>query len=441
MFQGVRFSGTDSFDISGEPAEKYNDMEKTRKNTITAIALMRASLLAAMLTASAAGTAQEPPARYVSELKTQVKDNLVKLTWRDAAFPDGEYRVYRSEQQITEQSFESAEPVGSAAHGAGYFVDTLEKAGAYHYAVLIEADGTEHRIFVPRRNVTAEPVEVRVLSPEELAVRITSISAAVRGDSIVVSFTPSRSDRDVVVFRSTAPVSAAGDLSNAIDLGSIESAARMYQDFPIPGITYYYAVLDRGLLESDAPVVIPGLNATVSGVSLPAPAARAEFGGDLERPTRSALLPTLKIPEGLFGQDGSAVRIAPAPETALSPAAARAEEALLARIDRVWTEPAFEPEIFVEDITPGSSADERSLSEVVSYALMRRDFSTAELLLTSFLSVRRPQEIERRAIFYLGQSLFFQGKYDRAVMVLLPIRETFRPAGRWIERALLASYE
>lgn len=415
-------------------------MEKTRNNTIPAVTFIRASLLAAAVLSAAVAAAQEPPARYVSELTAQVKDNLVKLTWRDAAVPDGGYLVYRAELPFSETAFESAERAGTVERGAGYFIDTIEKPGAYHYAVLLETEGTVHRVFVPRRNVTAEPVEVRVLSPEELAVRITSISAAVRGDSVVVSFTPSRIDREVVVLRSLAPISAAEDLSNAIDLGAIESAARMYQDFPIPGVTYYYAVLDRGLLESGRPAVSPGDNATASGVSLPAPELRPEpdraESGDL----RGAPLPTLSLSEGLSGHGGQAVHDAPAPSltAALSPRTARSESALLSRIDRVWTEPAVEPEIFTEDITPGTSAEERSLSEIISFALMRRDFETAELLFTNFLSVRRSQEIERRARFYLGQSLFFQGKYDQAVMTLLPIRETFLPAGRWLDRALLA---
>ncbi|MFP4564116.1 MAG: tetratricopeptide repeat protein, partial [Spirochaetia bacterium] len=70
-----------------------------------------------------------------------------------------------------------------------------------------------------------------------------------------------------------------------------------------------------------------------------------------------------------------------------------------------------------------SGGEEYTLKSILNKEFEERRWIETESLLNKFLSVHRSESIERRARYYLGQTLFFQGKYRDALLEFVLIRD------------------
>jgi hypothetical protein len=364
-------------------------------------------------------------APFVSRLKVTAEGSAIRLTWKDTRdVPAGSYAIYRHTEEITAENFSEAVKLGEVAPGTESFLDKPEDKRPYYYAVLAkDATGKLYELFILFRNKTITGVAVETLDTvEELAARITDISTTVEGDSITVTFDSSKDERDLLVYRNTAPIRSSSDLAFSQSLRGLPSSKTSFQDFPVPGISYYYAVIDSAFIKVGDIEFTPGENTTIVPAMIP---LGARVGLPATTVNRSLPLPlhllTSSIEDGSDLPLGDYIRVPEYQE--LDSATTKAVNGLLSGLPK--TAPvAPEPTILPEDRgSVVSGGEEYTLKSILTREFAEERWIETESLLKKYLSVHRSAHIELRARFYLGQTLFFQEKYREALLEFVLVRD------------------
>lgn len=359
-------------------------------------------------------------APFVSRLRVAVRDPQVRITWRDSEdLSDGSYLVYRHTAEINQGTLDESTLVATVDPGVETYLDTPLEEGNYYYAVIAaEADGRTYPIFVPFRNKTLRPVAVtRLESEEDLAASVYDIDAQAQDMTIVLVFTPSRSGRTLAVYRSTEPFSELESIADATLLEEIESSSRRFVDYPAPGVSYYYGVFDKVLIERGSLEVEEGANALSSSVQIDLP---SQQGITIQIPAatkRPAPLPILQLTSGLQSGERLATPDIPRSATAglLPPSAERAvTEFLNDTQERADFSP--EPVILAEERAGDGEGAQKTLARIVTGEFAAGDYDAAVELMRNLLMLPIGTDLEERIRFYLGQALYFDGRREPAFM-------------------------
>jgi hypothetical protein len=455
---------------------------------------MRKTALLLLLAVAAAVAAQETglevSAPFVSRLKAQAGQNSVLLTWRESPDLEGKRLVYRGSEELDERSFPRAQLVARLEPAINSYEDFPPDQKPYFYAVLLEdARGRLYKLFIPFRNKTSTAVQVAGLASEEtLAARITALGAAVSEDAVRLRFQSSKADRDLLLFRSASLMSGPEDLLAAASPVGLNAGATGYMDYPIPGIGYYYAVVDAGLFKLGKVELVPGQNSTTAPVqvplgvgrvalpplqtampaapSQPPPAEAALAAGQVpaspaseaqappagtrqqagpEAPARrgpSTPLPLLAL--NLDVASGgelppTAAFIAPQSSTRpLSPAAQKAVAAVLAEAPP-RARPRLQPLALPDDQGVRGDSEAYGLQAILAEQLLPGKYQDAEAGLAAFLSVQRSEPVTARAHFYLAQVYYLQGRFEQSCLELLLAQDRYYAAAQpWLDACLLA---
>lgn len=404
--------------------------------------MKKAAAFLLLLLAAAGLAAQEGrlqvTAPFVSRLQAKAGLNGVELAWRNSPEVDQPCRVYRHSQAIDEHSFAQAAEVAVLPAGAAAFVDYPEPGQDWYYAVLLEdGKGGLHRFFIPFRNVTSTPVRPPAAAPAgDQAAEVSELTAVPAGESVHLSFQSSRGDRELLLFRSAYPMRSAEDLLAASAPATLKAGARTAVDYPVPGIGYYYAVLDAVLFKAGKPVLAAGVNSTTEPVRLTAEAALVPAAAA----PRSSGLPYLS----LAAEVATGGRLPPAPfdipsqsSRPLRPETEQALEAALTEAPQRTT-PLLKPRLLEPEQAPAGS-EAASLAAILNESLLNNDLPAAAARLTAFLSVRRTAEAAARAHFYLGQTYYLQDLFEKASLELLLARDLYyAEVDPWLDASLLA---
>lgn len=424
-------------------------------------------------------------APFASQLRLAISDPRVRITWNDAADIVTDYRIYRSTEPITTESLGDAELVGTAGPDDEGFIDVPPDPGAYYYAVVAENPaGDPYPVIIPGRNASYRAVEIENLATEaERAARVRGLNAAVvraEGRSLIeVTAVASREGRTVAVYRSTEPIATEADLADASLVREVPSESPRLLDLPVPGVGYYYAAVDAGLLLAGGLEITPGENATVEPAEIPlattrdepAPSARPAPSSDPageqpSTPTSARELETapgeirpeadLEVvfePEAIVGrgvplpflqlqsQLATGLRLADPriliPERSqLRPAAEAALESLLARIE---PEPSTEhgPTFLPDDRLPDPEGAEYTLRTILDGPFRRMAWESALEQIRNFLTLPLTPELEARAHYYRAQIYYFLGDEQRAVLEFLLARDAYYvEVETWLGRIL-----
>jgi hypothetical protein len=365
-------------------------------------------------------------APFASRLETQREDSTVVLAWRDSPdLADGTYLVYRHTERIDSANVDEAELLAAVDAGVQTYTDTPLSAGTYYYAVIAQdSDGNRYDVFVPYRNVTASGLVLETVATEQdLAARVTNLSAQVQEDYIVINFDASKIDRDLILFRATSPIRSAADLFDATSLGTFESTLDEVEDYPVPGIPYYYAMSDAALVKIGRIHFVPQENATTTPVQVPVSTNRIGLPETIA--PRSLPLPFLMLTSEIETGDrlGAAPFTLPQYRTA-SKRTAQSVQSLLETLPPIRTK-APEPVILPEDRGEGSGGEAYTLRSVLQNEFQAREWDESVGQLLSFLSIRRSDELEARGRFYLGQAYYFQGRHREAFFEFLLAEDYF----------------
>jgi hypothetical protein len=377
---------------------------------------------------------------FVSRLKAVSGDTQIKLMWKDSPDVNGENLVFRHTEEIADTNLEQARLLARVPKGVEYYLDIPPDERGYFYAVIMEdLEGKRYASLIPFRNKTSAAVAVTTKASEDvLAARISGISAAVTPDAgaIQVSFRSSNPDRDLIVFWSTTPLRTPEDLLQGTSKASVDPGVQRYQVPALPGVGYYFAVLDAGLYKIGQVPLTGGVNATTNPVEIPL----ASGGGLAPAPSRLRAFPlpalqlTRAVESGRELPGGEPVELPP--RRPVSAAAQRAIEQIIAGVSRN-TLPEMTPQVLEADRTPSPSGELAALRQIVTGPLAGGRFSEASSLIGNFLSLPRKPEVEARARFYLGQALYFENDSRNAVMEFLLAEDVlYQETRQWIDACI-----
>ncbi len=376
---------------------------------------------------------------FVSRLKAEPIDYQVKLTWVDSPDLKGTCVVYRSSEEITTQSLARATIIGSVATGTGFYVDTPPDPRGWFYAVLIrESSGTLYPVLVQFRNKTSAPVAPATTAPEEvLASAITGIKAvpASQGDMIELSFSSSNTSRDLLLFWGPTAFSRPEDLLNATRTMPLDPGTTHYVLAVLPGVDYWFAVLDAGLFKLGQSPLAKGANATAYPVQLPV-TARHGLPAAASASSRGIPLPSLTIDRGV--QSGLQIPQTNMPNLpAARPIADSTKKSIAALQQSLAAPPAqkvLRPQVLPSDATPAPGGELARLQEIVQGPFLGGDMTGAQQKLQDFLRLPRKPDLAARTHFYIGQVDYFQGKARDALLEFLAAQDFFyQESAPWID--------
>ncbi len=410
---------------------------------VCAIALcVLLTAFAPILSAQAQKTATGASTVFVSRLKAEPVDYQVKLTWVDSPDITGACLVYRGGEEITPQTISHARLIGSVNTGVGYFIDTPPDQSGVFYAVLLrDSAGTVYSLLIPFRNKTSLAVAPQSSAPEDqLAAAITDIKAVATagGDAIEISFTSSNPGRDLLLFWATAPLLTSEDLARSTSATPLEPGTSRYVMAALPGLDYWFAVLDAGMFKLGQAPLKAGVNVTSQPVQLALTAAGAKpFLSTGSR--RGIPLPSLALNRGI--QTGEPISEANVPdfprEKAVSEATQKSISLILQGTARQAQPSRKPPQVLQTDATPTPGGELGRLQEIVQGPFLNGDMTGAQQGLLDYLSLPRKPDLRAHARFYLGQVYYIQGRSRDALLEFLTSQDYyFKESQSWIDACL-----
>ena len=420
-------------------------MEKRRIQTFLALFLTICASLALPDSLSSQGgpASQGREAPYVTQIRAEPRNNLIRITWVDSPEARGPVYIFRSARPFIGSIPANIRPV-IVRYGVQYYIDDIDDIeNIYYFIAASDASGRRYDVIIPQTNSTnvnlsaaqtqtqeaasdSPPAEVVVeIRPPVPVQGISNLRASRDGERVIITYNTSSPEKNAVLYRSMQPINQPQDLLNAI---IVQSGIRSpFVDLPVPTFTWYYAVIYEEEISSGNMGIMPGINATVTGVSISGEQT-------VEQALRPIPLPMLAlrnaVGEGFF-----------LPEV-IEQLPLSAEAARMLRVTRMTARVPHvlkTPRVFVVDLESPASGEESALFQIVNEQFCLLDWDGARVSLQHYLSLPRTREVEARARFYLGQTLYYTGNYREALLEFLFIR-SIHPveANNWIDAILEA---
>jgi len=381
---------------------------------------------------------------YVSQIKVEARNNLIRLTWVDSPDARGPVYIFKSARPFSGSVPANIRPV-VVRYGEQYYVDdTDDMKNLYYFVAASDNSGRRYDLILPRINSTSlitsqaqsQLTEEEIASPAQPSITaappamkpaegIYNLRAALDGDRVIITYEIEGPRRNAILYRSTQPVHRPQDLLNAVIVQSRITSP--FIDVPVPGLSWYYALVYEDEISSGNMGIKPGFNATVSPVMIAGEQSA-------ERSLRPIPLPVMTLrntmPESLHLTEIPG-------QMPLS----RETAGILRDTQMPGKAPLNlkRPRVFAVDLVAPTGGEESALFEIVMDYFVKFQWDTARVSLQHYLSQPRSGEIEGRARFYLGQALYYNGSYREALMEFLSFRSLNLPeANKWIDAVLSA---
>lgn len=365
-----------------------------------------------------------PPAPVVSGLSASIEGSIVTLSWIKAPTIEGESIILRSNRPITANNYAAAEKRTTLPFSVTTYTDTLTDTQDYYYAVLSrDANGTLYEFFLPVSNSMLVPVSTPKQEIETEAVAFSNFDTITRNDAVIVTWKSSVQGKNLVLYRSTSPFTNMASLVQAIVVSSFSDMGMPYVDYPVPGVPYYYSIIDEGAISSGNTNFIAGVNTNripVEISSIFAYMQRTKLPNIRPMPL-PFLNPSRDSPiVGWQFSTGTEKMI----RTLTSSTVAKQE-----------TERS--PYMFLSDIESTSGGEEYSLKKILETSFSAKSWPDSIRLLSQFLTIRRTPQTTSRTHFYLGEAYYFTGNYRKALLEFLLAEDLYYNQSReWIQYVL-----
>ena len=251
----------------------------------------------------------------------------------------------------------------------------------------------------------------------------TSFGVTVREKAVVITWSATHEGRNIIIYRSSAPFDSVSSLAGAVPVTNLKDTGTPFIDYPVPNISFYYAVLEESQLDNADIRFIMGKNTTNTPVTVMNGQKNTEPFSE-----RATPLPFLnpektekKPPEFFSSETEEAV-------SALASYRADSEEPF----------PEREPYIFPTDRQSPDGGEAMELQRILKESFLPKDWHNAEKEFNSFLKIRRTAKVSARTQFYLGEVFFFQKKYAAALLKFLLVQDTYEAlSAEWIRHCLI----
>ena len=365
-----------------------------------------------------------PPAPVVSDLRAELSGSTVTLTWVPAPDVSGDNVILRSDKPISASNFTEAQRIATVSSGQTSFSDTIEGGKSYFYAILSRDDqGAYYEFFVPASNSLLVAVSASgpavAAAPEAFSI----FDAITRDDAVLLTWKSEPKGQNVILYRSTAPFIGLESLVQAVLVSSFTDDGAPFVDYPVPGVPYFYAILDEATVRSGTVAFAGGANTNVTPVEIPG--RYLNIKTPLLSSVRPMPLPWLNPNNAL---PIPARRFSPRTETMIKTLAQKSKP------DSIVEK---EPYIFRSDREAASGGEDYALKQILESGFTAKDWKGTITSLERFLWIRRGADTTARTRFYIGEASFFSGDYDRALKEFLLARDGYyTQSNEWIQYVL-----
>jgi hypothetical protein len=283
------------------------------------------------------------------------------------------------------------------------------------------------------------PVSVKTIEKTgDNAAIVRYLNVSAKNDSLILSFNSSVQDRHLAVLRNIEPIFTNNDIATSTILNLIPSYRKSYTDFPIPGVPYFYAVVDSELVKTMNAELVPFENATINSSEIPI-TSRDMTVAELY-PGRRKPLPGYRLYNYL--ETGEKI------QNTLTEYS-RKKEKLTEKSDTIVSylksryipvEKTPEPDILDVDKNSNENSGETRLKIIIEKYFMAQDWENVEKTLEDLLRSTEKKSLKNRLNYYLGQAYFFRNKPEKAFICFLTASESYYPeAKKWMDNIILST--
>ena len=374
---------------------------------------------------------QEVEARFVSKLQSTVSGNKVIIEWKNPIGFDHKIILYRSNTIINNQdSLTLAPPIKELTDREERFVDSPE-SGTYYYAALIVNKETnkEDIIFVTFRNYTSSPVVVEKIK----SIKITSIKTESNKTSVSVLWSdvsPDKVDnKKISLYRNITPILDDEQLKDSIKIASLDLSSKMFIDFPLSNINYYYAIF----LEDDSnKEYLPDINITTKPVFVEMQ-SKIISDFDVENFIPLPLITLQNDPETGEKMNDTFILKSPVKIEYSQKTSEIVEENRMKNIE-IYNGYMKEKNLNIEKLPFKFLKNEEEFEPTefkIEYnramlLIREKDYLKAKITLEDMLSETLPDILMRRVCYYTGMIYYYLSDYNKSYIFFIVSFGTFR---------------
>ncbi len=375
----------------------------------------------------------------VSQIRAESRNNFIRLTWIDSPDARGNVYIFRSTRPFGSAIPANIRPV-IVRYGEQYFIDDAEDIeNIYYFIAASDSAGRRFDVIIPQTNtiginvskgeITSPPAAV--VQEKEVIQGISNLRARQDGESVIITFNITGPRKNTVLYRSTQPIKQPRDLLNASIVKSGVSSP--FTDFPLSGISWYYALAFEDEVTAGSIEIKPGVNTTAAAVTIASGAA--------EKAIRPIPLPIMTLNmSSTAALSGSSLSDYLNSDTLRAPLSEAVEKMLLdSGLPEKAAQEQRNPRVFMVDLQMPAAGADSALFQIISEYFVTKNWEGARAALLHYLSLPRSKDVESRVRFYLGQALYFTGNYRGALFEFLTISSEYPDeANSWIETVLSA---
>ena len=364
---------------------------------------------------------------FVSRIKVSSTPSTVQISWKDTSDVQGNCIIYRHSSPITEENLEKAVKIARIPQGVEYYEDYPPYTHTnYYYAVLMEDnDSLLHKLFIPFRNAAPDAVSITEKTESKSPALVTAIESRSFDDFIRLNFKCSKPSAELFVYRNTEPIKDRDDLLNANLIATLAGNTSSYTDYPVPGIGYYYGIIDSNLIKTGNYIFKAGENITIIPAEIELKST--ERIGLPEMPvSRPKPLPYLSISRGFHsGRHLSPSVIDVIPEEAQ--VSAETEDIIGRLLSELPSseKSSLQPVILKQDSNAEAGSERAMLFSILETDFLTGRYDSAANRLIEFQKVKRDYAIEASVHFYLGQIYYFKAEDRKAFTEFLFAEDFF----------------
>jgi len=368
-------------------------------------------------------------APFISRLTAEPRGTGILLTWKDAKnLKNPVYHIYESSSPINPERFIYTSEIAAVPAGREIFLYEPGDSDARFFIVLAEDEGKLFDLFIPYRNMTMTGTSAeQIILQEAKAARISSLMAVPDAQDILISARTTDSSRPVILFRSTEALTSRESLAEATRVRIFTNETIEIKDHVVPGIPFYYALVDQKLYESGSTTLLYEGSVTMKPVTIPLEEWSSESAHSFQYASRHIPLPLLNIQLDIESGEKLPDPGLPTvvsdlnPETALALADLNLGKSVT---PSVWRQPALLP---VD--RSGQALETAWVKELIEQG----DWQNLIIRTEKQLKETFDSEISSRLHFYNGQAHYFSGDLEYAFMEFLTSRKGYyKESNAWM---------
>lgn len=236
---------------------------------------------------------------------------------------------------------------------------------------------------------------------------------------------------NLFIYRNVKPFSTVEQLYQLKPIAKLTPNSNVYVDNVSNFRTYYYLVLASISKDELYDIILPSVNATIKGVKITKQNEKSDSNNILlEKNYAPGVMRELPLP-----YLGNISDLTKKPNK-LNKNVIEAGKSLELKT-RQTKNKKLSPYYFEEDLVTPLGGDDYFLFEILSNSFIKENYANSITEFQDFLSVNRSESTTNRAVFYLGQALYYSENYRHAISMFLFVEEVYPALSRkWINSSL-----